>query len=238
MLWNSRTAWKRGCLVLIGGWALWRSIRHLSQLYRVFQRGCRRSEERPQYFVGLQLGLGAKPKEFEVLDGRARRGDLSCSFISAGEPAAYGIDAVNIPGISFARGLQSAWIRAFRSFLPLAQVTSMPAKFTPRCEADFIRSFRLQEPVATIGYSILIFKLDPSDPQTNYTLGTIMALRGELSLAEELFRKVLEALPSSARVHEALAQVLGLEQKFTEAEYHYKQALAIYRSQPARPDSR
>jgi hypothetical protein len=54
-------------------------------------------------------------------------------------------------------------------------------------EADFIRSFRLKEPVAVIGHSILVFKLDPSDPQTNYTLGTIMALRGEVSLAEELF---------------------------------------------------
>jgi uncharacterized protein HemY len=92
--------------------------------------------------------------------------------------------------------------------------------------------------VATIGHSILVFKLDPSDPQTNYTLGTIMALRGEFSLAEELLRKVLEALPSSARVHEALAQVLAMQQKLAEAEYHYKQALAIYRSQPARPDSR
>jgi hypothetical protein len=29
-----------------------------------------------------------------------------------------------------------------------------------------------------------------------------------------------------------------LQQKLTEAEYHYKQALAIYRSQAARPDSR
>lgn len=239
VLWNSRTAWKRGCLVLIGGWALWRSVATYPNYIAYFNEAVGGPKNGHNILLDSNLDWGQNLKSLKSwMDEHGVKSILLLYFGQA-EPAAYGIDAVNIPG-NLVRPRTSKRLDSSIPFVLAVSANHFYASqvYSTSVEADFIRSFRLKEPVATIGHSILIFKLDPSDPQTNYTLGTIMALRGELSLAEELFRKVLEALPSSARVHEALAQVLALEQKLTEAEYHYKQALAIYRSQPARPDSR
>jgi hypothetical protein len=54
-----------------------------------------------------------------------------------------------------------------------AQIYATPA------EALTLKSVRLKKPDAVVGGSILIFNLDPSDPQVNPSLGTIMALHGE-----------------------------------------------------------
>jgi hypothetical protein len=239
VLWNSRTAWKRGGLLLIGGWALWCSAATYPDYIAYFNQAAGGPKNGHNILLDSNLDWGQSLKSLKSwMDERGVKSILFLYFGQA-EPAAYGIDAVYIPG-NLVRPKTSK-----RSDSSIPYVLAVSANhfyaaqvYSTSVEADFIRSFRLKEPVATIGHSILVFKLDQSDPQKNYTLGTIMALRGELPMAEELFRKVLKALPSSARVHEALAQVLALQQKLTEAEYHYNQAIAIYRSQPAGPDSR
>jgi len=58
-------------------------------------------------------------------------------------------------------------------------------------EQAMIKSLGLKQPEAVIGHSILVFNLDRSDPQVNLSLGTILAMRGNWSLAEESLRKVL-----------------------------------------------
>ncbi len=238
-LWNSRIAWKRGCLALIGGWALWGSLATYPNYIEYFNEAAGGPKNGHNILLDSNLDWGQNLKSLKSwMDEHGVKSILLLYFGQA-EPASYGIDAIHIPG-SLVRPRTSK-----RSDSSIPYVLAVSANhfyagqvYSTTAEADFIRSFRLKEPVATIGHSILVFKLDPSDPQTNYTLGTIMALRGEVSLAEELFRKVLVVLPSSARVHEALAQVLALQEKLTEAEYHYKQAIAIYRSRPTHPDSR
>jgi tetratricopeptide (TPR) repeat protein len=238
-LWNSRTAWKRACLVLIGGWALWGSLATYPNYISYFNEAAGGPKNGHNILLDSNLDWGQNLKSLKSwMDEHGVKSILLLYFGQA-EPASYGIDAIHIPG-SLIRPRTS---KRSDSSIPYVLAVSLnhfyaAQVYSTRAEADFIRSFRLKEPVATIGHSILVFKLDPADPQTNYTLGTIMALRGEPSIAEELFRKVLEVAPSSARVHEALAQVLALQQKLTEAEYHYKQALAIYRSQAAPSDSR
>jgi hypothetical protein len=238
-LWHSRTVWKRGCLILIGGWALWGSAATYPNYLAYFNEAAGGPKNGHNVLLDSNLDWGQSLKGLKSWMDEQGANSILFLYFGQAEPASYGIDAVYIPG-SLIRPRTSK-----RSDSSIPYVLAVSANhfyaaqvYSTRVEADFIRSFRLKEPVATIGHSILVFKLDPSDSQTNYTIGTIMALRGEVSLSEELFRKVLEVVPSSARVHEALAQVLALQQKLTEAEYHYKQALAIYRSQAAPSDSR
>jgi hypothetical protein len=238
-LWQSRTVWKRGCLILIGGWALWGSVVTYPNYLAYFNETAGGPKNGHNVLLDSNLDWGQNLKSLKSWMGEHGVKSILLLYFGQAEPASYGIDAIHIPG-SLVRPRTSKRVDSSIPYVLAVSANHFYADrvYSTKVEAEFIRSFRLKKPVATIGHSILVFKLDPSDPQTNYTLGTIMALSGEVSLAEELFRKVLVALPSSARVHEALAQVLAMQQKLAEAEYHYKQALAIYRSQPARPDSR
>jgi hypothetical protein len=238
-LWQSRTVWKRGCLILIGGWALWGSVVTYPNYLAYFNEAAGGPKNGHNVLLDSNLDWGQNLKSLKSWMGEHGVKSILLLYFGQAEPASYGIDAIHIPG-SLVRPRTSKRVDSSIPYVLAVSANHFYADrvYSTKVEAEFIRSFRLKKPVATIGHSILVFKLDPSDPQTNYTLGTIMALSGEVSLAEELFRKVLVALPSSARVHEALAQVLAMQQKLAEAEYHYKQALAIYRSQPARPDSR
>lgn len=238
-LWQSRTVWKRGCLILIGGWALWGSVVTYPNYLAYFNEAAGGPKNGHNVLLDSNLDWGQNLKSLKSWMGEHGVKSILLLYFGQAEPASYGIDAIHIPG-SLVRPRTSKRVDSSIPYVLAVSANHFYADrvYSTKVEAEFIRSFRLKKPVATIGHSLLVFKLDPSDPQTNYTLGTIMALSGEVSLAEELFRKVLVALPSSARVHEALAQVLAMQQKLAEAEYHYKQALAIYRSQPARPDSR
>jgi hypothetical protein len=238
-LWQSRTVWKRGCLILIGGWALWGSVVTYPNYLAYFNEAAGGPKNGHNVLLDSNLDWGQNLKSLKSWMGEHGVKSILLLYFGQAEPASYGIDAIHIPG-SLVRPRTSKRVDSSIPYVLAVSANHFYADrvYSTKVEAEFVRSFRLKKPVATIGHSILVFKLDPSDPQTNYTLGTIMALSGEVSLAEELFRKVLVALPSSARVHEALAQVLAMQQKLAEAEYHYKQALAIYRSQPARPDSR
>jgi hypothetical protein len=238
-LWHSRTVWKRGCLILIAGWMVWGAAATYPNYLAYFNEAAGGPKNGHKVLLDSNLDWGQSLKGLKSWMDEQGAKSIFLLYFGQAEPASYGIDAVHIPGSLVRPRTSKRSDSSIPHFLAVSANHFYAGQvYSTRVEADFIRSFRLKEPVAIIGHSILVFKLDPSDPQTNYTLGTIMVLSGEVYLAEELFRKVLDVVPSSARVHEALAQVLALQQKLTEAEYHYKQALAIYRSQAARPDSR
>ena len=93
-----------------------------------------------------------------------------------------------------------------------------------------IKSLGLKQPEAVIGHSILVFNLDRSDPQVNLSLGTILAMRGNWSLAEESLRKVLSTPQLAPVAQEILARVMAREGKDTESAYHHNEARTVQRS--------
>lgn len=68
--------------------------------------------------------------------------------------------------------------------------------YATKSQAAYLKSFRLKEPFATIGHSILVFNLESSDPQVNYRLGRIMASRGEFQFQDTSGSPIAEALYS------------------------------------------
>jgi uncharacterized protein HemY len=105
-------------------------------------------------------------------------------------------------------------------------------------EQALLQSLHLKEPDAVIGYSMLIFNLNPSDPEVNLNIGTMMAFRGEWTPAEVALRKVLPSHQFSGAAHEILAQVLARQGRSTEAAYHYNEARAVQRGLDGTPGSR
>jgi len=63
-------------------------------------------------------------------------------------------------------------------------------------------------------------------------MGLVLANRGRIDSAVELFREALRIQPDFAAAHENLARVLILQSKRSEAIYHYQEALRIMKSRP------
>jgi len=233
-LWANRALWKKGFLIFLGAWALWNLIGTYPNYLAFFNEVAGGSRNGHKILLDSNLDWGQDLKSLKAwLDQRRIRKILFLYFGTA-EPAYYGIDAVHLPGrflpprLSMRRTPEVPYTLAVS-----ANYFYAGRIYSTRPEAAMLDSFRLKEPDAVAGRSILIFNLDPSDPQVNLTLGTIMAWRGEWERAEELLHQTLRSPGFSGAAHEILSQVLARQGKSAEAAYHYDQARALTRS----PDS-
>jgi hypothetical protein len=141
------------------------------------------------------------------MDGRGIRKILLMYFGTA-EPVYYGIDAVRVPGgilpprLAMPRTPEVPYTLAVSANQFYAGHT-----YSTAAEQALLQSFHLKEPDAIVGNSILVFTLDPRDPQVNLGLGRIMALRNQWAPAEELLQKVLPDPKFAGAAQELLAQV-------------------------------
>jgi hypothetical protein len=232
-LWSSRILWKRGCLVFVAAWALWGSIGSYPHYLAFFNEFAGGAKNGHKILIDSNLDWGQDLKGLRswMDDNGAKR--ILLLYFGLAEPAYYGMDAVHLPGSLIPPRISTrANFRVPYTFAVSANYFYGSEIYATKSEAAYLKSFRLKEPVATIGHSILVFNLEPSDPHVNYSLGRIMASRGELQAAEYLFRKAMVAAPSFAAAHEELAQVLARQKKFTEADRHRRQAATIRDSRP------
>jgi len=154
-------------------------------------------------------------------------------YFGKADPQYYGIDAFYLPG---------SWVirDSSNNEVPLHLAISAnflygEELFLTQQELAFLKSFQLGEPVADIGYSILVYKLNRANPQIYHNMGLALASRGHLDKAVELLRETLRIQPDFATAHENLARVLALQGNRSEAIYHYEEALRIMRSRPRAP---
>src|SRR5581483_3985186 len=99
--------------------------------------------------------------------------------------------------------------------------------YLPPALSEAFRRYRFKKPTASIGYSLLVFKLDPSEPEIYNDTGVVFANKEALSAAEILFAQTLRMDPRNARAHFNLARALTAQKRLDEAETHYREGLAI-----------
>jgi tetratricopeptide (TPR) repeat protein len=97
----------------------------------------------------------------------------------------------------------------------------------PKEMNELLRSYKLGQPIATIGHSIVIFKIDRGDSQAYNNAAFIMARKGGLAAAVNLYRQALRIDPRRRGTHFNLANALALRKDFNEAARHYQEALKI-----------
>ena len=73
--------------------------------------------------------------------------------------------------------------------------------FLPKQLAQLLASYRLGQPLAAIGHSIYVYKLNRADHQVWENAGVITAQKGALELAQALWHRALQLDPSSANAH-------------------------------------
>jgi hypothetical protein len=180
ILWASRSLWKRGFLIFLGAWAFWNCIITYPNYLAFFNELAGGSKNGHKVLLDSNLDWGQDLKSLKAwMDQRETRRILLLYFGTA-EPAYYGIDAVHLPGrflpprISMrTTGEVPYTLAVSANYFYAGEIYATPL------EAAVLKLLRLAKPAAVVGRSMLIFDLDPSDPQVNLSLGKIMALRGE-----------------------------------------------------------
>jgi hypothetical protein len=88
-------------------------------------------------------------------------------------------------------------IRVLHRFSPVSYGGEL---FLPAELAERFERYKSREPVASIGYSLLVFKQDFADPQVYEDGAMITARMGAVKVAEALLHKALHLNPANARV--------------------------------------
>jgi tetratricopeptide (TPR) repeat protein len=227
-LWQSGARAVRVGLLVLGLWyvgaSLWIYPHYLSYFNEL--AGGPRNGHKVLLDSNLDWGQDLKALK-QWMDGNNVR-TIQMLYFGVGYPKYYGINDLhsrdNVERRSFPPGEDLALpehLAVSASYLYAGEM------YMPKELNELLRSYKLGQPIATIGYSILIFKIDRSDSQAYNNAAFVMARRGGLAAAINLYRQALKIDPRQRGTHFNLANVLALQQDFTEAARHYQEALKI-----------
>ena len=205
-LWVSGARWTKGVLVVLAIWAFWNLFASYPNYFSFFNEAAGGWRNGPKILADSNVDWGQDLKSLKTwLDDKGVKKTLLLYFGLA-EPAYYGIDAVVFPGGFFPPRLALPATPELPYTLALSVNHFYFGGFLTPPERALLQSLHLKKPDAIAGQSILIFNLDPNDPQVNLTLGTILLLNGQWELAEQALRKVSSDSPFAAGAQKYLAQ--------------------------------
>jgi tetratricopeptide (TPR) repeat protein len=149
-------------------------------------------------------------------------------YFGVGYPKYYGIDDFhsrdNVERRSFPPGQD---IELPEHLAVSANFYYASELYMPREMMELLRSYRLGQPIATVGHTILVFKIDRTDSQAYNNAAFIMTRKGGLAAAVNLYHQALKINPAHHRTHFNLANTLAIQRNFAEAERHYREALRL-----------
>ncbi|HEY7164802.1 MAG TPA: hypothetical protein VIB79_09600 [Candidatus Binatia bacterium] len=199
--------WTKCAIIFLFGWACWNTWASYPNYFSFFNEVAGGSKGGSRILLDSNVDWGQDLKRLKIwLDEHGIKKTLLVYFGMA-EPAYYGIDAVQLPGGVFPPHL--APIRASDE-LPYTLAISANHLYAPGIysmppEQAFVESFHLTTPDAVVGDAMMIFQLDPADAQVNLSLGSILALNGEVALA----KKALEKISPESHLAPAARDLLG-----------------------------
>jgi tetratricopeptide (TPR) repeat protein len=233
-LWESRNRTKRGCLVVLALWYIWSSVSVYPHYLSYFNEIAGGPENGHRFLIDSNLDWGQDLKGLKRWMDRHEKQTIQLSYFGTADPDYYGIRGFYLPGSLIIHRAPENGVFQLPQFLAVsANLRFGDEIFLNPPQRDFLRSYQLAEPIDRIGYSILIYKVDLSNPSVYYNAGLVLASRNELRPATDLFRQAIQIQPEFADAHLRLAQVLALEGKQGEAYQHYNEAIRLRSSSPA-----
>jgi len=97
--------------------------------------------------------------------------------------------------------------------------------FLPQELVELLASYRLGQPIATVGYSIVVCKLNLADPRVYENAAVMMARKGALSRAVVLLEKALQIDPASANGYFQLGNVSAQRGEWQKATENFRKAV-------------
>ena len=227
-LWQTRSRALRASLIVLGLWYFGSLLANYPHYLSYFNElaGGPKNGHKILLDSNLDWGQGLKGLKQWMDDNGVRK--IQMLYFGVGYPKYYGIEDFfgreNIERRSFPPGAD----------FELPEHLAVSANFyyagefyLPKEMNEWLRSYKLGQPIATIGHSILVFKINRDDSQAYYNAAFMMAREGGLAAAVNLYRQALKINPLHRHAHLNLGNALALQGNFAEATRHYHEALRI-----------
>ena len=229
-LWKGDSRIKKGVLIILAVWYLWSAARIYPHYLAYFNELTGGPKNGYQVLLDSNLDWGQELKGLKRWMDNGGVKKIQFLYFGKADPRYYGIDAFYLPGSFIISPPQKTADSKFE--LPDHLAVSATLRYGGKLylsqeQQKILQSYRLKEPIAAIGHSILVYRLDLADPQVHYNVGFILARQGRLDIAADRLRQALRIRPDFAEAHFELGNLLSREAKLEEATRHYKEAVRI-----------
>jgi tetratricopeptide (TPR) repeat protein len=225
-LWSEGSRVKRGALLSLGLWYLWSSLAAYPHYLAYFNELVGGSKHGHRTLLDSNLDWGQDLKGLKKwLDENAVK-KIQLFYFGTAAPKYYGIDDFYSTETLFGEAI------AARRQINLPEHLAISVNFLyggelflPKEWVELVASYRLGQPVATIGYSIMVYKLNLADPRVYENAAAITARKGALDLARLLVDKALQMDPASANGYLQLGDVLAQQGEWEGATQNFRNAV-------------
>lgn len=158
-LWRDRDWRLRGGLILIGLWYLWSSIHIYPHYLAFFNELVGGSKNGYKVLADSSLDWGQDLKGLKRWMDKNGVKKIGLAYFGTAEPIYYGIDALYLPGSLIFSPRPKSKDPEVPKYLAVS-VTYLQGFVPDKALREVYRSFRSRQPVATIGHSIFVYKLE------------------------------------------------------------------------------
>jgi tetratricopeptide (TPR) repeat protein len=241
-LWQSKTIVKRGALVLLAAWYVGSCMTVFPDYLAFFNELAGGAKNGHKVLLDSNLDWGQDIKRLQKWLKRAgveKLQFLYFGFPDTAAPRYYGIDALYLPG---------SWVdssdiirgdRELPNFLAVS-VNHLYEYYLQGTNTDLVKSLREIDPVASIGYSIRMYRMDaaieefrnrietkPNIAANYHLLANLLSHQGMTREAIERYRQAVLIDPKFAEAHNRLGVALAKDGRLDEAVDHLKLALEL-----------
>ena len=154
-IWLRGSRLERAGLLFLGAWYLWSSLGIFPHYLSFFNELAGGPKNGHRVVVDSNLDWGQDVKGVKRWMDRHGVDKIQWVYFGYADPEYYGIDAVDLPGRSF------AYIPPPKRPLGSPKYAAVSATYLGLFQDQpFIKALKAKEPIATIGYSIHVYKLD------------------------------------------------------------------------------
>lgn len=227
-LWRDGTRPMRAGLLVLGLWYVATPLAIYPNYLSYFNEFVGGPKNGHKILLDSNLDWGQDLKTLKRWMDDHRVGTIQLLYFGVGYPKYYGIDDLHSRANVERQSIPPDEDIELPEHLAVSANFYYAGKlFMPGEMNEILRSYKLAQPIATAGHSMLIFKINRSDSQAYNTAAFVMARKGGLAAAVNLYGQALRITPGERGTHYNLANVLALQKNFPEAAEHYRAALRI-----------
>lgn len=227
-LWEAGSRIKRAGLVFLGLWYLWSSVSTYPHYLAFFNELAGGAKNGHKVLLDSNLDWGQDLKGLKKwLDDHAVQ-KIQLFYFGTADPKYYGID-----DFYSTENLMNTPLSATRE-IELPDHLAVSANFfyggelfLPKELAELLTSYKFDRPVTTIGYSVLVYKLNLADSRVYENSAVMAARKGAPNLAVALFHKALQINPMNVNAYVELGNFSARQGEWQKAIENYRAALKI-----------
>ena len=227
-LWQEGSRIKRAGLVIVALWYAGSTLASFPHYLSYFNELAGGGKNGHKVLLDSNLDWGQDLKGLKQwLDQRGIK-HVQLAYFGTADPKYYGIDDF------YSTENLRRWPAAVDAEITLPEHFAISANFLygdelflPAELAQRFQPYKSREPVGSVGYSILVFKVDRNDARV-YEDGAVITTRlGAVGVAEALLRKALSLNPASADAHYQLGGLMNRKGNLGEAMENYRAAIKL-----------